>query len=173
MIHEVSGDILLTRAGAIAHSVWPNDEFQEGLRASLRGKWPMLLKEFRNYVKQCRPKPGEIWTWNGPGIRIFNLFTLEGDRYQDVKATLGNVDCSLKQLRHEMENGDIKSIALPRLATGQGHLEWSDVLSLIHCHLGDLKIPVFVYTHYQQDVQASEPGMARPVSRQCVTGMTI
>ena len=30
MIHEVSGDILLTQAQAIAHGVAPNDHFDSG-----------------------------------------------------------------------------------------------------------------------------------------------
>ena len=157
MIHEVSGDILLTKAQAIAHGVAPNDDFQEGLRLALRGKWPMLLADFRHYVDQCHPKPGEMWTWSGSGIRIFNLITLEGERYQDAKATIANVEHCLRRLRCELEKGEIKSIALPRLATGQGRLEWPDVLSLIRVNLGDLKIPVFIYSHYIQDAQAIEP----------------
>ena len=159
MIHEVTGDILLTKAQAIAHGVAPNDDFQEGLRSALRGKWPMLVQDFRHYVDQCHPRPGEIWVWSGSGIRIVNLFTLEGERYQDAKATIADVEHSLRRLQYELEKGEIKSIALPRLATGQGRLGWSDVLSLIRSNLGDLKIPVFVYSHYQQGVQAIEPRM--------------
>jgi O-acetyl-ADP-ribose deacetylase (regulator of RNase III) len=159
MIHEVSGDILLTKAQAIAHGVAPNDEFQAGLRLALRGKWPGMIEDFRHYVDQCHPRPGEIWEWNGSGVRVFNLMTLEGEHYYDAKATVANVDHCLRRLRYELEKGEIKSIALPRLATGQGHLEWSEVLSLIRSNLGDLKIPVFVYSHYVQDLQAIEPGV--------------
>ena len=98
-----------------------------------------------------------MWVWSGSGIWIVNLMTLEGEPYYDAKATIANVDHSLNRLRYELEKGEIKSIALPRLATGQGRLEWSEVLSSIRSNLGDLKIPVFVYSHYQQDVQAIEP----------------
>ena len=159
MIYEVSGDILLTKAQAIAHGVAPNDSFQEGLRSALRGKWPMLAEDFRHYVDQCHPKPGEMWVWSGSGIRIVNLITLEGDRHQDAKATIANVDNCLRRLRYELEKGAITSIALSRLATGQGRLEWSGVLSSIRSNLGDLQIPVIVYSHYVQDVQAVEPGV--------------
>jgi hypothetical protein len=47
------------------------------------------------------------------------------------KASLANVNHSLRRLRHELERADIKSIALPRLATGVGGLDWSEVLPLI------------------------------------------
>jgi O-acetyl-ADP-ribose deacetylase (regulator of RNase III) len=160
MIHEVSGDILLTKAQSIAHSVAPNDCFDEGLRLALREKWPMLAKDFRRYAEQCHPKPGEIWAWDGAGIRVFNLLTLEDNQgAKSGKATTASVDHCLRRLRYELDKGDIKSIALPRLATGQGGLEWSEVLSLIRSNLGDLKIPVYVYSDYHQGVQATETGV--------------
>ena len=40
-----------------------------------------------------------------------------------------------------------------------GGLEWSEVLPLIHTNLGDLEIPVFVYSHYQKGAQAKESGV--------------
>ena len=46
------------------------------------------------------------------------------------------------------------SIALPRLATGG--LDWSEVEPLIKKHLGDLDIPVYVYTVYHAGRQAKE-----------------
>ncbi len=48
MIYEVSGDILLSEARAIAHGVAPNDNFANRLPAlSLREHWPALYKDFR------------------------------------------------------------------------------------------------------------------------------
>ncbi len=57
MIHEVSGDILLTKAQAIAHGVAPNDHFDSGLALALREKWPAMAKDFRHYAHQTHPKP--------------------------------------------------------------------------------------------------------------------
>jgi len=161
MLHEVSGDILLTKAQATAHGVAPNDHFDHGLAIALREKWPSMAKDFRHYASQCHPKPGEIWTWGGFGVRVFNLMTQEGEQAHGAKpgkATTANVHHCLKRLRHELEKGEIKSLALPKLATGVGGLEWSEVLPLIRTQLGDLNIPVFVYTHFQKGVQANEPG---------------
>ncbi len=162
MIHEVSGDILLTKAQSIAHGVAPNDHFDQGLAAALHEKWPTMTKAFRHYVHQTHPKPGELWIWGGFGARIFNLMTQEGEHVPGAKpgkAKVSNVNHCLKRLRHELENEQIKSVALPRLATGVGGLEWGEVLPLIHSHLGDLNIPVYVYTQYQKGVQAIEPGV--------------
>ena len=35
----------------------------------------------------------------------------------------------------------------------------NEVSPLITHHLGDLPIPIFVYTQYQADVKAQEPGL--------------
>jgi O-acetyl-ADP-ribose deacetylase (regulator of RNase III) len=58
-----------------------------------------------------------------------------------------------------LEKGEIASVALPKLATGVGGLQWSEVHPLIVQHLGDLIIPVFVYTTYVKGQAAEEPGV--------------
>jgi O-acetyl-ADP-ribose deacetylase (regulator of RNase III) len=162
MIHEVTGDILLTKCHAIAHGIAPNDHFDHGLALALREKWPMMAKDFRHYANQCHPKPGEIWAWGGFNIRVFNLMTQEGEHGHGTKpgkANLANVNHCLRRLQHEIEAGGINSLALPKLATGVGGLEWSEVFPLLKKYLGELKIPVYVYSHFQAGVQAQEPGI--------------
>lgn len=163
MIHEVSGDILLTKAMGIAHGIAPNDHFDSGLALALREAWPALAKDFRHYAFQTHPKPGELWVWGGVGgVRIYNLLTQEGEHAQGAKpgrATVANVNHCLRRLRHELEKGEVKSLALPKLATGVGALEWGGVKNLIHEHLGDLPIPIFIYTTYRKGQQAAEPGL--------------
>ena len=161
MIHEVDGDILLTSAQAIAHGVSPNDHFDVGLARALRELWPSLAKDFRHYAHQTHPKPGELWVFrNAEGRTIYNLMTQEGEQASQAsgRATVANVNHALKRLRHELESGSVRSIALPRLATGAGGLDWTEIQPLIERHLGDLGIPVFVYTTYHKGQQAEEPG---------------
>lgn len=50
----------------------------------------------------------------------------------------------------------ITSLALPRLATGVGGLEWDQVEPLIQQHLGSLTIQIYLYTAYQKGVKADE-----------------
>jgi len=150
MIHEVAGDILLSSAQAIAHGVAPNDHFDSGLALGLREKWPSMAKDFRHYAHQSHPKSGEICMWGGTGgARIFNLLTQEGEHTHGSKpgkANLANVNHCLRRLRHEIEKEGIKSLAMPALATGVGGLSWSDVKPLIVQHLGDLQIPIYLYS---------------------------
>ncbi len=161
MIHEVQGDILLTDAEAIGHGVSPNDHFDVGLARALREMWPSMAKDFRHYAHQTHPSPGELWTFrNAEGRTIYNLLTQEGEHASQSsgRASVAHVNHALKRLRHAVEKDEVRSLALPRLATGAGGLEWSDVRPLVAKHLGDLKFPVFVYVTYQKGFKATEPG---------------
>ena len=160
MIYEVTGDILLSDAKAIAHGVAPNEHFDSGLALSLREQWPSLSKDYRHYAHQVHPKAGELWTWTATnGLRVFNLITQDGDHghgSRPGKATVPNVNHSLKRLRHEIEKEKITSLAIPALATGVGCLSWKEVKPLIDQHLGDLNIPIYVYSKFQKGLKASE-----------------
>ena len=160
MIHEVAGDILLSQAAVVAHGVAPNDNFGNGLALALRERWPAMVKDFRHYCQVSHPKPGEVWSWAGAGsVRIVNLLTQEPaptHGSKPGKATIEYVNHCLKALRKTIESEKMASVALPRLATGVGGLDWKDVKPLLEKHLGDLSIPIYVYSTYKPGVQAKE-----------------
>jgi O-acetyl-ADP-ribose deacetylase (regulator of RNase III) len=164
MIYEVTGDILLTDAQAIAHGIAPNDHLNTGLALSLRQDWPAYQKDFRHYMHTNHATCGTLWAWGGTGgRRIVSLFTQEPAKHEHSvpgKATTANVNHCLRELHQWIITEKIQSIALPRLATGVGGLEWGAVRPLIETHLGSLKIPVFLYTHYQAGVKAEESALA-------------
>ena len=162
MIHEVSGDILLTRAQAIAHGIGANDPMSEGLALSLHKRFPSMHKDFHHWCHTSRPAPGAAWMWVGPdGERIVNLITQEGGYGHGArpqKATLKHVRDSLKELTKMIEKEAITSVALPKLATGVGGLSWEDVRPVIDEKMGELQIPVYLYTEFHAGQQANEPG---------------
>jgi O-acetyl-ADP-ribose deacetylase (regulator of RNase III) len=164
MIHEVSGDLVLSSAAAIAHGVAPNDHFNSGLALQLRERFPAMFKDFRHYGQTAHPKPGDLWTWSGVGpegpVHIVSLFTQDGGFEHGAKPGRAHVDSvnhCLKKLHKWVEEQKPASLALPRLATGVGGLKWEDVSPLIRQHLGAVKIPVVVYTGFKAGVKASEP----------------
>jgi len=161
MIHELSGDILLSGAKTIAQGVAPNDDFHHGLALQLRERMPAMYKDFRHFCQTQHPKSGGLWTWmSSDGHFIVNLFTREAAYAQGSKpgeATLSHVNHSLHALHAFLQKEKIGSVALPRLACGINGLDWDEVKPLIEKHLGDLGIPVYVYTNYQKGVKAKEP----------------
>ncbi len=161
MIRYVSGDILLSKAAAIAHGVAPGDHFSQGLALALRDRWPSMAKDFRHWCHDRNPKPGEAWIWGGAGgVRIINLLTQpaadSSHGHNPGKAHLEHVNHALKALCHLIEKEQLTSVALPRLATGVGALDWTDVQPLIEQRLGELGIPVLVYSEFHSGVEAEE-----------------
>ena len=161
MLHELSGDILFSRAKAIAQGVAPNDDFYHGLALQLRERMPAMYKDFRHHCQTRHPKSGELWTWmSADGRYLVNLFTQDGAYDHGSKpghATLSHVNHALHALRNFVQKEKIGSLALPRLSCGINGLDWNEVKPLIEKHLGDLNIPVYIYTSYQKGVKADEP----------------
>jgi O-acetyl-ADP-ribose deacetylase (regulator of RNase III) len=159
MIQKVTGDILLSQAQAIAHGIAPGDHFNQGLALSLRKRFPAMAKDFRHYCHQQNPKAGGAWLWAGPERVIINLMTQDpapANNAHPGKASAHNINHSLKDLRKMIEKQQITSIALPKLATGVGGMDWDEVETLINQNLGDLDIPVIIYEIYEEGKKAPE-----------------
>ncbi len=161
MIQEVTGDITRSTASAIAHGIAPNDHFDSGLALSLREAFPAMYKDFRHYCHMYHPKPGGAWIWSGAESRIINLFTQDPpqtDQSHPGKATLVYLNHALKELSKMITEEGLHSVAVPRLATGVGGLDWEEVKPLIYKHLDTLPTTVYLYTHFVKGVTASENG---------------
>lgn len=160
MIHYVSGDILLSSAQAIAHGVAAKDPMTQGLARLLHEKFPAMHKDYHHWCEQAHPEPGEAWMWGGTdGVRVINLITQEGGYAHGSRpgrATLKHVRDALRALVLIVGREGITSLALPRLATGVGGLDWSDVKPVVEERLGELAIPVYVYAEFHAGKAAVE-----------------
>jgi O-acetyl-ADP-ribose deacetylase (regulator of RNase III) len=161
MIFKVEGDILLSKADAIAHGVEKNDPMNKCLAFELSNKHPSMRTDFHRWCHQHNTKPGEAWLWTGPNnANIVHLITQESLEINDHfhgKASLNNIRHALSALVKIISTKKFTSIALPRIATGGGDLEWDDVRLLIENSLGDLAIPVYIYDTYIAGKVADEP----------------
>lgn len=63
---------------------------------------------------------------------------------------------SLKELAHWLATENIQSLALPRLATGVGGLDWATVQPLVAQALEAYPGKVYVYTTFHKDVAGAE-----------------
>ena len=98
----------------------------------------------------------------GAASSVANLITREPD--QDDPGRRGRFSKSafyhcLQKLHKQIGRHRIESIALPRLASEQGGLDWFEVRGIIHSTLGSLLIPVFVYSTTKGGMLAYEPGL--------------
>lgn len=164
MIYEITGDILLTKASVIAHGVAPFDHFNQGLALSLRENWPAMYKDFRHYCQTSSPEQGEICVWAGADAKqIVHLLTQASSQDHQSnpgKASIEAVNHSLKELKKWAQKNNIQSIAIPKLATGVGGLNWEDVYSLIQKHFSDQETALYVYVQYQKNIIGKEPELS-------------
>lgn len=163
MIHQVAGDILLSKAQVIAHGVAPNDPMSQGLALSLHKKFPAMHKDFHHWCHHAHPEPGAAWLWGGPnGVRVVNLLTQDGGYghgQRPGKATVKHLSDALRALAKMAAQESFTSLALPRVATGVGGLTWEEVWPVIEERLGGLDIPVYVYADFRPGQRAVEPGV--------------
>jgi len=73
------------------------------------------------------------------------------------KASVSSVNHALRALKKLIAIEALSSVALPRLATGVGGLEWDDVHPLIMDQLADTNADIFVYRQYVPGKKAAEP----------------
>jgi O-acetyl-ADP-ribose deacetylase (regulator of RNase III) len=163
MIYEVEGDIMLTRAAVIAQGVSVNDPMTRGLGRKLSEKFPVMRDEFQQWCELTQPEPGAIWIWgNADKLRVVNLVTSEpGDLAlkRPGRPTKIAINRCLRALARLVLEERLPSIALPKLGEGAGGVDWLEVRGMMHAQLGQLLIPLFVYSHEVVGMLASEPGM--------------
>lgn len=160
MMKEVTGDILLTKSEAFAHGVAVDDDFKNGLCLELRQRYPSLYKDFRHFCKTQSPKPGDVWAWKGVNTPvIYSLFTQAAPPFEGAhpgRATLASVNHALKNLVKELHRENIKSVAITKVATGVGGLNWEDVKKEIDRDLKTFEGKIAIYSSYKKDLQAEE-----------------
>lgn len=162
MIYEVEGDIMLSRAQVVAHSVSTRDPMIRGLSRRLNERFPAMVLAYREWCEETNPEPGEIWVWgNVDQVQIVSLITHEGDddptrlRRPDKIA----VNRCFRRLAKKVTDERFKSIAMPKVAAGDFGLDWAEVRGMMDSQLGELLIPLFVYVKELEGQVASEPGM--------------
>ena len=160
MIHEVEGNILETKAAAIAHAVAANDPMSQGLAAALHQRYPAMHKDFHHWCRQRHPKLGSAWVWSGVGgVRVINLITQDGGYEHGSKprrATISSVNHALRSLRKLIAEERLTSVALP-LTTGLGGLDSAEVRPLIENQLGDVAADIYVYSDHLSGKKGAEP----------------
>jgi O-acetyl-ADP-ribose deacetylase (regulator of RNase III) len=120
-----------------------------------------MHKDFHHWCRQQHPKLGSAWIWSGAGgVRVINLLTQEGGYDHGSKprgASESSVNHALHALKKVIADEGLSSVALPRLATGVGGLDWKVVRPLIESQLGDVDATVYVYSRFVPGKKAAEP----------------
>jgi O-acetyl-ADP-ribose deacetylase (regulator of RNase III) len=163
MIYEVEGDILMSRAEVIAQGVSINDPMNRGLARKLQEKFPSMREQYEHWCEDTEPEPGDIWLWQGNGkTKILNLIIAEAADPDLGRASRPNkiaINRAFKAMNKLVVDERLSSIAMAKIGGGKGGIDWLEVRGLLHAHLSDMLIPLFVYATELDGMLASEPGM--------------
>lgn len=162
MIYEVEGDILLSRAQVIVNDVGVGDPMTRGLGRKLNERYPAMVEAFRGWCEENNPEPGDIWLWEAADkSQIVNLITHEGDEdpTRIRRPERIAVNRCLRRLAKMVADERFKSMAMPKIASGEFGLDWTDVRGMMDSQLSEVLGPIFVYVVELDGQVASEPGM--------------
>ncbi|MEX0963864.1 MAG: hypothetical protein WDZ52_07490 [Pseudohongiellaceae bacterium] len=163
MIYEVEGDILMSRAEVIAQGVSVNDPMTQGLSRKLQEKFPSMRAQFGDWCEETDPEPGDIWLWGGYGkTKVLNLIIGETSDPELNRPSRPNkiaVNRAFRALNKIVVEERLTSIAMGKIGSGSGGIDWLEVRGMMHSQLSELVIPVFVYVTELDGMLASEPGM--------------
>lgn len=138
----VSGDIFASNVEALVNPVNTRGAMGAGLAKQFAQRYPAILEPYKKVCAEGRLKPGgaHVLRLNrstgaldpAGNLWIFNLATK--DHWRDP-SRLEWVDYSMSRLGTALERYGIRSIAIPKLGSGLGGLEWAEVRDLMEKHL--------------------------------------
>ena len=145
MIYEVEGDVLMS------------------LARKLQEKFPSMRDQFIEWCEETNPEPGEIWLWGGnTKTRVLNLIVGEAAEPELGRSSRPNkiaVHRALRAVNKLVIDERFNSIAIPRIGSGVGGIDWLEVRGMMASQLGELLIPLFVDVTALDGMLAHEPGM--------------
>ena len=145
MIYEVEGDVLMS------------------LARKLQEKFPSMRDQFIEWCEETNPEPGDIWLWGGnTKTRVLNLIVGEAAEPELGRSSRPNkiaVHRALRAVNKLVIDERFNSIAIPRIGSGVGGIDWLEVRGMMASQLGELLIPLFVDVTALDGMLAREPGM--------------
>lgn len=146
MITYKTGNLLDAPVEALVNTVNTVGVMGKGIALQFKNAFPENFKAYSDAVKLGNVQLGKVLIVpvNPIGsLRYVINFPTKGNwRYP---SQLGWIESGLQDLRKQIVDYKIRSVALPPLGCGNGGLDWDHVKPLIQSTLGDLLVEIIVY----------------------------
>jgi len=123
---EKTGDIFSSQAEAVGHGVNTLGYMGAGIAAQFSRKFPVMYAQYKELCEGHRLKPGKVFVYHIPQTDRW-VFNLASQKNPGADAQLYLVEESVANAFFIMDSLGITSIALPRIGSGIGGLNWDDV----------------------------------------------
>ncbi len=147
MINYVKdADILKAPAQVVVSSVTTAGAMAQGLAAQVARAYPDVEQEYKEALAQGNLDIGKVWVVQ-PKDAPYVVVLFPTSREASRKSDLTYIAAGLKALKEVVKSHGWKSIAMPKLGTGVGGLEWEDVkeqiVKLLAVELEDVEILIY------------------------------
>ena len=140
MIKLKKGDIFQEDVEALVNSVNCVGVMGRGIALQFKNVYPANFKAYAEACKRNEVKPGQMFIYElGTVTNPHYIINFPTKRHWRGKSRIEDIEAGLDGLAREIKERDIRSIAVPPLATDLGGLNWSDVRPRIEAALGKLE----------------------------------
>ena len=134
------GNILDEDVEALVNTVNCVGVMGRGIALQFKNAYPDNFREYSDACKRNDVRPGRMFVYKNHASRnpryVINFPT---KRHWRVDSRLEDVELGLKDLKKNIREHNIRSIAIPPLGCGLGGLAWADVYKCIVTRLSPLK----------------------------------
>jgi len=139
MVELGHGDLLQADAEALVNTVNCVGVMGKGIALQFKQAFP---ENFRRYTQACAAgevKPGQMFMVDTgiPGRHRY-IVNFPTKRHWRNGSRLEDIESGLRALVEEVQQRDIRSIAIPPLGCGNGGLRWADVKPRIEAAFAEL-----------------------------------
>lgn len=121
-----NGDILKAETQVVVTSVTTAGAMAEGLSAQVARAYPDVEQEYKAALTQGNLDIGKVWAVQ-PQSAPYIIVLFPTSREASRKSKLEYIRAGLESLAEVIQGHEWKSVAMPKLGTGVGGLEWDDV----------------------------------------------
>ncbi|MEK6781705.1 MAG: macro domain-containing protein [Bacteroidota bacterium] len=146
MITYKQGNILDAPAEALVNTVNTVGVMGKGIALQFKKTFPENYKAYLDAVKEKKIQIGKVQVVHVHDVKgvkfVINFPTKAHWRYP---SRISWIQSGLQDLRQQILEYNIKSIAIPPLGCGNGGLDWDQVRPIIEDSLKDLQVEVMIY----------------------------
>ena len=146
MITYKTGNLLEAPVEALVNAVNTAGVMGKGIALQFKNAFPANFKAYSEAVKSGSFQLGKVLMVpvNPTGkVRYIVNFPTKGHwRYPSKIAW---IESGLQDLKIQIKEKGIKSIALPRLGCGNGGLDWTQVRPIIEKEMNDLDVEIIIF----------------------------
>ncbi|WP_461243399.1 macro domain-containing protein [Secundilactobacillus muriivasis] len=145
MLIYVKTNLFDSSAQVIVNTVNTVGVMGKGIALQFKKLYPEMFKEYQHYCETGELTVGKLWLYKSSNKWILNFPTKKNWRN---KSKVEYIEAGLKKFVDSYQERNIESISFPQLGTGNGGLDWEQVVKpLMEKYLRHLPIPVYVHLY--------------------------